>query len=573
MSAYKTATNAEGIIKTRLEKMRADACEVQADGYYCVVTRSEEVVKLPPLSAAMQNVPDAYRLYADTTSIVIQSASPRGILYGWEEWEKQGNINPGYYKENVPSRALRAAHIDIRYGLPNRDRLRSILDTLTELHYNAVILDLEDKLPFTKRPELAGAEHFSPEDLEWLRNYTKEHYLELIPLQQTLGHLEFALRHEQYADLREVRQQPEADLEPLFHHGITSAKHYHDFEEICPCREEGYQLVEDMLEDTLNLFPDSQYIHIGSDEAWNLLYCPDCQAKYGKDGKTKLLLEHIKRIAAKVIEAGRRPIIWDDLLRHMTTEELSQLPSELIVMCWLYYEGDPKADTFIKAYQDAGLEIWGASAAKCSMTAPEYLDLPDYVARNGNTDWWSKACDQYNIPGFAVTVWSNYSGTIAPPHAAFETAWLPLCYAAEKLWDAQTTIEDFLQHFAADFFGVEAPLTGVDRESLLPVAEKAAAEAVRHTHEAKVWYLEILMAFYRVKSAFVVRELYRYNQDITAAEKALIDRRVEEVTRMRNYIKPELEKALRENYSERETQIFIASRFETDEILYNSYKK
>ncbi|MCI8631929.1 MAG: family 20 glycosylhydrolase [Lachnospiraceae bacterium] len=565
--AYRAATNAGGVIEQRLQAMKAEPCEVQAKDYYCVVTRAD-FVKLPPLSAYLKESPDGYRLYADEQSIVIQAASPRGVLYGWQEWKKQGHIQVGLFKEDAPELSFRAAHMDLRYGFPNRKRLEGILENLIDLRYNTLILETENRLPFTSHPDIVEEEHFTADDLQWLNTYAKEHYLELIPLQQTLGHLEYALKKPAYAELREVRHQPEND--PLYYPGVTGGMHYHDFDEICPCREAGYELVESLLQETMQFFPESRYIHIGSDEAWNLLYCPDCRKKYEKTGKTGLLLEHINRIADKVLSAGKTPIIWDDMLRHMTPAELGKLNPEIIVMSWLYYT--PDSVPFISDFQKAGLQVLGAGAAKCSVGKVEALDMPDYEGRLANVDWWIQRCADFSLAGFAMTVWSNYSGTIAPPHPQFETAWLPLSYAAQKMWDPSLSQSDFLQSFMSDFFGVSQPLTGLGIGALLPQAEKAAEAAKQHSFEARMWHLALTAQIYRQKSQFVMRELYRYHQPITKAEKELLDRRVAEVTRLREWLKPQLQEALQSCYSVRETNIFMASRFETDEIIYKAYE-
>lgn len=563
---YQAATNAGGVIQARLADRKVGPCKVSAADYYAVITK-EEAVTLPPLSAALRQHTDGYRLYADGSSIIMQAASPRGILYAWQEWKRRGHIAAGFFKEEVPSRSFRAIHIDLRYGFWHRERLKEIIDTLIELRYNTLILETENRLPLTRHPDIVAPEHFTPEDLAWLSAYAKERFLELIPLQQTLGHLEYALKLPQYAHLREVREQPEK--EPLFYPGNTGANHYHDFDEICPCRPGAYELVEDLLDETMAFFPESRYIHIGSDEAWNLLYCDDCKARYGD--KSKLLIAHINRIAGRVLEAGRIPIMWDDMLRHMGEEELAQLDQRIVLMPWLYMSSHPQADTFIPAYERAGFTVLGAGSAKCSLGTPETLDVPDYEGRFANIDWWDSACDRYGLSGYSVTVWSNYSGTIAPPHPQFDTAWLSIAYGAQKLWNASVSAAQFKQQFAARFFGVDVPLGATSLSALLPVVKQVEEGATRHTYEARLWYLGVVSGLYRLKSQFVARELYRYHLPITDAERGLLDRRLAEITRLRQWLKPRLQEALQQSYSERETAEFLAARFEADEALYRAY--
>lgn len=69
--------------------------------------------------------------------------------------------------------------------------------------------------------------------------------LTIIPLVQTIGHMEFALKHEQWRGLREVEAYPSS---------------------ICPSNSETMPLIRSMIKQIVAFHPNIQYLHIGADE-------------------------------------------------------------------------------------------------------------------------------------------------------------------------------------------------------------------------------------------------------------------------------------------------------------------
>ena len=84
------------------------------------------------------------------------------------------------------------------------------------------------------------------------------------------------------------RQFPETPLPYSF--GPTGFKHYNHIDEICASSDEACSVVETLLDEVMAAHPASRYVHLGCDEAWNLLSCPDCLARYGENGKNRLYL-------------------------------------------------------------------------------------------------------------------------------------------------------------------------------------------------------------------------------------------------------------------------------------------
>ncbi len=86
----------------------------------------------------------------------------------------------------------------------------------------------------------------------------------------------------------------------------------------CAGKEETFRFLEDVLSETMALFP-SEYIHIGGDEVdkrfWN--QCPKCKARMVAEGlkdANELQSYFIRRIDRFLTDHGRKLIGWDEIL-------------------------------------------------------------------------------------------------------------------------------------------------------------------------------------------------------------------------------------------------------------------
>jgi len=117
------------------------------------------------------------------------------------------------------------------------------------------------------------------------------HHVQLVPLVQGLGHVSYILKHPQHRHLREIP---------------SSAW------EFCPLRAGTYQLLFDLWDEAMEATPGVGFLHIGSDETYELglgeaCGCRQRAATAGKDSLMRLFLE---RAAAHVVSRGRTPLCW-----------------------------------------------------------------------------------------------------------------------------------------------------------------------------------------------------------------------------------------------------------------------
>ena len=98
----------------------------------------------------------------------------------------------------------------------------------------------------------------------------------------------------------------------------------------------------------MSLHSGVKYLHIGCDEVFHMAECSLCQLH----AKDDLFLSHVHRVASYVRSKYKVvPIIWDDMLRHMTSasleeSKLGELVEPMVWVCYLLYIANVKTYSF-----------------------------------------------------------------------------------------------------------------------------------------------------------------------------------------------------------------------------------
>src|SRR5947207_2149614 len=97
---------------------------------------------------------------------------------------------------SIPSPII-GVHLDLKYLMPRKDYLTGWVRRLPELGINTLLLEYEDKFPYTTYPFLRSPSAFTPAELHEFLAAARAAKLCVIPLVPTLSHLEFALAHDE----------------------------------------------------------------------------------------------------------------------------------------------------------------------------------------------------------------------------------------------------------------------------------------------------------------------------------------------------------------------------------------
>lgn len=296
----------------------------------------------------------------------------------------------------------KVVHLDLK-GAPLRiPYLEKVLIVIKSWGATGILIEWEDTFPYKGVLEEVGSANgkegmYTDAEVRHILTFAKRHGLEAIQLIQTIGHLEFVLKHPQFKHLREAPASPAV---------------------LCPSKPYSQVLVKMMLEQALDLQPDANYLHMGADEVWHMEFCPDCKLRSMQNSyqSASLYLEHIKDLVLHI--KRKKPdltiLIWDDMLRAFTLETLRAYKIGLLVqpVLWQYnptdyFQIDPN---LWNNYRIVFGEVWAGSAFKgangsCQIVSP----VSRYVS---NHEAWVEEYKRYrhevNFAGVILTGWSRY---------------------------------------------------------------------------------------------------------------------------------------------------------------------
>ena len=279
-----------------------------------------------------------------------------------------------------------AYHVDLRVQIMPMPTLKALAKEIYALGFNTLIMEWEATYPYKQHSIISNRYAYSREEVTEFINYSEGLGLDVIPLQQSLGHAEYILMHERYAYLR-------ADKRNLSQIDPTRLDVARDF---------FTELYSDMLSTH-----QSQYVHIGGDET-RILDCKRCQEAWGDDGeelgKSKLYVEYMTMIAEIVIAQGKTPLLWADMiLAH--PDAIADMPKNVIYIDWNYgwkfdrFGENPR--TLIKKY---GLKFWGAPSIRSS---PDDYHVTSWSKHMNNQAVYVSYARESGFEGMVLTSWST----------------------------------------------------------------------------------------------------------------------------------------------------------------------
>jgi hexosaminidase len=292
----------------------------------------------------------------------------------------------------MPSIENRGVHLDLKGLPPTPARLLKLLELIAAAGFTFVLVEWEDTFPWQVDPRFRNETAYTLQQIKKFHDLAAKLGLNIIPLIQSLGHMEMPLRLPEYAPLREVADRCDV-VNPL----APGARH----------------LVERMIDDVLQLSGPIDYFHLGGDEAWTFGTHPDTRKFIEHHGKPALYLHHVEPLLDKLLSRGIRPILWHDMMHDWDAASLARLGQKADVMFWSYRGHPDNAPSafnsgMIRRFIEAGVTVWGACAFKGADSRGDG-DLPDAPARISNATAWAEVAARFKLRGVVATGWSRYS--------------------------------------------------------------------------------------------------------------------------------------------------------------------
>ncbi|KAM6175771.1 hexosaminidase D [Erethizon dorsatum] len=293
---------------------------------------------------------------------------------------------------------MRLVHLDFKGAPPKVSYLSEIFPLFRALGANGLLIEYEDMFPYEGHLRLLRAAHaYSPSEVSEILRLARLSELEVVPLVQTFGHMEFVLKHSAFAHLREVALFPNT---------------------LNPHEAESLALVNAMIDQVLGLHKGARWLHIGCDEVY---YLGEGEAskrwlQQEQNSQAKLCLSHIRAVASHVLSQhpSTTPLVWDDMLRDIPQDQLaaSGVPQLVEPVLWDYSADlDVHAKVLLmEKYRECGFpRLWAASAFKGATGANQALPPVQHHLEN-HAQWLQVAGSgpADALQGIILTGWQRY---------------------------------------------------------------------------------------------------------------------------------------------------------------------
>lgn len=359
---------------------------------------------------------------------------------------------------------VKAVHLDMKSMIPTADYALTLIDELAEQGINALLVEFEDKFPFEVTQGIHHSSAWTKDEFKRFGARCKEKNVELIPLLQSVGHLDYILKYPKFRDLRD---------------GGPEGTSY----QWCLALEETFELWCAMADELLEVFPDTKIFHIGADECNMRLPCERC----GKN-KLDLYIKRVRRCAEYIQKKGMKVVLWDDVFRRYGAEKFAELPKGVIPCVWMYQDIDY---AYIERMAASGLEFWGAS---CIQANRFYYAMAPQEPKMLNVDAWGEVHEKFpQITGHVGTIWGRIECQspidVTLPQSMFMTAYLGETLNNGIIRDRRK----FANDFGKKFFGMELDYDAMIRyfcyepKLAAPFVNALRDKAPRHRDLAEIW--------------------------------------------------------------------------------------
>ncbi len=356
----------------------------------------------------------AYTLSVHDAGVVVQGDAA-GLFYGVMTWGQllrvYGRDLPRLKIEDSPDFLVRGVMLDIsRDRVPTMETLYQLVDLLASLKINQFQLYTEHTFAYHAHPEVwAAASPMTAEEIMTLDRYCAERFIDLVPNQNSLGHMDQWLELPRYHDMAEKQEGYTTPWDGRWRPAGT----------FDPSDPRSLALFEELYVELLPNFRSSLF-NVGCDEPWELGQGKNRQAVEERGGR--VYLDWLKALHGVVSGQGRRMMFWADIIIHHP-ELVSELPEDVLVLEWGYeaiHPFDANCAVYAESVRDfyvcPGTSSWNALLGRTDNAI-------------GNLIAAAEAGLKHGASGYLITDWGDGGHWQALP-----VSYLGFAYGAAVSW-------------------------------------------------------------------------------------------------------------------------------------------
>ena len=379
--------------------------------------------------------PEGHRVLI-SDSIELQAGDKSGLLWAATALDQllsqYGRELPHLRIEDWPDFPVRGYMLDIsRDRVPTSSWLHELVRTLSSLRFNQLQLYTEHTFAYREHEIVwRDASPLSPEDVRALDAHCRANGIELVPNQNSFGHMERWLRHPTYAPLGELgADEIEGRTPACLAPGAESAAFARGlYAELLPCF-------------------GSRTLNIGCDETAELGRGRSREA-CERSGRGRVYMDHLLGLIAGLQEEGYTVQFWADMVAQYP-ELIGELPrAGAIALAWGYEAPQDSASVpaeVLERLTRAGVDPENLLSGFEQRVRPFAAAGLPYFVCPGTSSWnslvgrWPNARANLQdaaevglangASGYLVTDWGD-NGHLQPPSVSLA----PIAYGAALAW-------------------------------------------------------------------------------------------------------------------------------------------
>jgi hexosaminidase len=348
--------------------------------------------------------PQGYELTITPDGIHAVASTPAGIFYAvctlsqlLESGARgqESGVTPAAQTVQLPTLRLsdwpdfpnRGVMLDVsRDRVPTMQTLLDLVDLLASWKINQFQLYTEHTFAYRNHPDVwAGASPMTGEEILMLDAYCRERFIELVPNQNSFGHMTRWLTHDRYRPLAEAPD------------GCDTRWGHYDYPiSLCPTDPGSIELLRGIFDELLPHFSSRQF-NVGCDETIDLGLGRSKEA-VAKFGAGRVYLDFLLKIYREVKAAGRTMQFWGDIIMEHP-ELVPELPRDVIALEWGYQPDHPFdahgavfAASGVPFYVCPGTGTWNTIAGRTASALGNLRNAAENGLKHGavgylNTDW------------------------------------------------------------------------------------------------------------------------------------------------------------------------------------------
>ena len=224
---------------------------------------------------------------------------------------------------DFPDFEKRGIMLDIsREKVPTMKSLYELIDKMAAWKMNELQLYTEHTFAYKKHKTVwQYASPITAEEILLLDQYCKDRFIDLVPNQNSFGHMKKWLDHKEYTHLAECEE------------GCKTPSGLRARQALSPTEPGALKLMDELYAELLPNF-SSEYFNIGCDETFELGYGKS-KALIEEKGKGQVYLEFLTELNKYSNKYGKKAMFWSDIILHYP-ELIPDLPKDITCLIWGY---------------------------------------------------------------------------------------------------------------------------------------------------------------------------------------------------------------------------------------------